>query len=52
MSHLKNANSTSKPIGPGRALRLHVYGGPEPLSVDPVSVRVQVRSWSRSELPE
>ncbi|MEX2742037.1 NADP-dependent oxidoreductase [Rhizobium mongolense] len=38
MSHLKHANSTSKPIGPGRALRLHVYGGPEPLSVDPVSV--------------
>jgi NADPH:quinone reductase-like Zn-dependent oxidoreductase len=40
MNHFadKNTDSTSEPLAPGRALRLHAYGGPESLTVDPVSV--------------
>jgi NADPH:quinone reductase-like Zn-dependent oxidoreductase len=38
LADVKRADSTSEPVGRGRALRLHAYGGPEPLSVDPVSV--------------
>ena len=33
----KGADSASEPPGPGRALRLQAYGGPESLTIDRVS---------------
>jgi NADPH:quinone reductase-like Zn-dependent oxidoreductase len=38
LADLEHTNSTSRPIGHGRALRLHTYGSPQSLSVDPVPV--------------